>query len=126
MKLPVHSLFLKIFLWFWATAVATAISLIITFIFGPGSSVPSQWHSTLTDTARSSGMIAIAELERGGIPAASAYLERFERETQLRACLFDRTGQPIAGGNCATFLEMQTHVMRRSSRDGALHCSSQD
>src|SRR6266702_2329873 len=120
MKLPVHSLFLKIFLWFWATAVATAISLIITFIFGPGSSVPSQWHSTLTDTARSSGMIAIAELERGGIPAASAYLERFERETQLRACLFDRTGQPIAGGNCATFLEMQTHVMATQNTEFAI------
>jgi two-component system sensor histidine kinase CpxA len=109
MKLPVHSLFLKIFLWFWATAIATTISLIITFIFGPGS-VPSQWHSTLTDTARSSGMIALAELERGGVPAASAYIERFERDTQLRACLFDRTGQSIAGKDCATFNEMRSRV----------------
>jgi two-component system sensor histidine kinase CpxA len=109
MKSPLHSLFLKIFLCFWATAIATTISLIITFIFGPGS-VPSQWHSTLTDTARSSGMIALAELERGGVPAASAYIERFERDTQLRACLFDRAGQPIAGRDCATFNEMRSHV----------------
>jgi two-component system, OmpR family, sensor histidine kinase CpxA len=120
MKLPVHSLFLKIFLWFWATAIATAISLILTFIFGPGNSVPSRWHSTLADTARSSGMIAVEELARGGVPAASAYIERFERETQLRACLFDRGGQPIAGRNCATFSEMQAHVTATRKSDFAI------
>src|SRR5580692_6785977 len=109
MNLPVHSLFQKIFLWFWATALATTIALILTFIFGPGS-VPSQWHSTLTDTARSSGMIALAELERGGPSAASAYIERFERDTQLRACLFNRAGEPIAGKDCETFTEMRSHV----------------
>ena len=116
MKLHVHSLFLKIFLWFWAAAIATSISLIITFIFGPGS-IPSRWHSTLTDTARSSGMIALAELERGGIPAASAYIGRFEEDTQLRACLFDRAGEPVAGKDCATFAEMRAKVAATQKSD---------
>jgi two-component system, OmpR family, sensor histidine kinase CpxA len=116
MNLPIHSLFQKIFLWFWATAVATTISLIFTFIFGPGS-VPSQWHSALTDTARSSGMIALAELERGGVPAASTYIERFERDTQLRACLFDSAGQSIAGKDCGTFTGMRTHVVATRKSD---------
>jgi len=116
MKLRVSSLFLKIFFWFWATAIATGIALIITFIFGPGS-VPPRWHSSLTDTARSSGMIALAELERGGVPAASEYIERLERDTQLRACLFELDGKLIAGKDCATFADMSAHVTATKMSD---------
>jgi two-component system, OmpR family, sensor histidine kinase CpxA len=105
MKITMPSLFLKIFFWFWATAIATGIALLITFILGPGR-VPARWHSSLTDTARSSGMIALAELERGGAPAASSYIRRFERDTQLRACLFDLDRNPIAGQGCETFADM--------------------
>jgi hypothetical protein len=43
MKITMQSLFLKIFFWFWATAIVTGIALVITFILGPGS-VPSWWH----------------------------------------------------------------------------------
>jgi two-component system, OmpR family, sensor histidine kinase CpxA len=109
MKLPMPSLFLKIFLWFWTTAIVTGIALIVTFILGPGR-VPSQWHSTLTDTARSSGMIALAELERGGASAASSYIESLERDTQLRACLFDMKGDAIAGKGCGTFNDLRSHA----------------
>jgi len=109
MKLTMHSLFLKIFFWFWATAFATGLAVVITFILGPGG-VPSRWHSSLTDTARSSGMIALAELERGGAPAASSYIESLERDTQLRACLFDVNGNPIAGKGCETFADMRSRV----------------
>lgn len=109
MKFTIQSLFLKIFFWFWATAIATGIALVITFIFGPGR-VPSRWHSTLTDTARSSGLIVLAELERGGVPAASAYIERFERDTQLRACLFELSGNPVAGKGCETFADMRSRA----------------
>lgn len=109
MRLPAQSLFLKIFLWFWATAIATSISLILTFIFGSGS-VPARWHSTLTDTARSSGMVAIAEYEKGGSPAATAYLARFEHDTQLRACLFAPGGSVVAGIHCGSFAELQSQI----------------
>src|SRR5215470_5326150 len=109
MKFRIRSLFLKIFLWFWATAIITGISLIITFFLGP-ENVPARWHASLTDTARSSGMIALAELERSGAPAASAYLEMLERDTQLSSCLFDLSQQPIAGKDCDTFSDMVSHV----------------
>jgi two-component system sensor histidine kinase CpxA len=109
MKFTIQSLFLKIFFWFWATAIATGIALVITFIFGPGR-VPSRWHSTLTDTARSSGLIVLAELERGGVPAASSYIERFERDTQLRACLFELSGNPVAGKGCETFADLRSRA----------------
>lgn len=111
MKITIESLFLKIFFWFWATAIVTGIALVITFIFGPGS-VPSRWHSSLTDLARSSGMIALAELEHGGAPAASIYLESLERDTQLHACLFEVNGNPTAGKGCETFDGMRSRVAK--------------
>jgi two-component system sensor histidine kinase CpxA len=105
----VRSLFLKIFLWFWATVVATGIALLFTFIFGPHN-VPSRWHATLEDTARYSGVIAVEEAERGGAPAASAYLEQVARETHLRACLLDSASGLIAGSDCGSFQSMTSHV----------------
>jgi two-component system sensor histidine kinase CpxA len=119
MKLTMKSLFLKIFFWFWATAFVTGLALVITFILGPGR-VPSRWHSSLTDTARSSGLIALAELERGGAPAASSYIESLERDTQLRACLFDVNGNPIAGKGCETFADMRSRVATSRSPEFAV------
>ncbi len=86
-----RSLFLKIFLWFWATVIATGIALILTFIFEPRG-VPSRWHATLADTARYSGTIAVDTTEREGAIAASAYMGRMAQETHMRACLFDSVG----------------------------------
>ena len=114
MKPRIQSLFLKIFLWFWATAIVTGIALVITFIFGPGR-VPSRWHASLRDTARSTGMIALAELERGGVPAASSYIRRYEHDTRLRACLFDLNGNPIAGQDCETFAGIRSRAFRSRS-----------
>ncbi|MCU1320903.1 MAG: hypothetical protein JWM43_552 [Acidobacteriaceae bacterium] len=109
MKLTMPSLFLKIFLWFWATVIATGIAFVLTFTLGP-QSVPSRWHATLMDTANYSGTIAVEEAERNGFPAASAYIERIEHETNLRACLFDLVGGLVAGSDCESFRSMISHV----------------
>jgi two-component system, OmpR family, sensor histidine kinase CpxA len=116
MNLPMRSLFLKIFLWFWATVIATGIALVLTFILEPRS-VPSRWHATLEDTARYSGAIAVEEAERGDASAASAYIERIDHETRLRACLFDFSGSIIAGGDCKSFQDMVSHVAASRSPD---------
>lgn len=109
MRLTMRSLFLKIFLWFWATVIATGIALVLTFILEPRS-VPSRWHATLMETARSSGAIAVKEAERGGDSAAAAYIERIEGETHLKTCLFDLAGGVVAGRDCQTFQSMTSHV----------------
>jgi len=109
MKLSVHSLFLKIFFWFWATVILTGIALVLTFIFEPHS-VPSQWESTLRGTAAFSGAMAVGAAEQGGEEAASEYLQRVETQTRLRACIFDRTGAAIAGTGCETFSGMVSRV----------------
>jgi two-component system sensor histidine kinase CpxA len=109
MKFAVHSLFLKIFLWFWATIIATAIALILTFILVPRSA-PLQWRMALIESARNPGMVAVEMVERDGIPAASAYINRMGRETQLPACLFDLSGEAIVGRNCESFRSIATRA----------------
>lgn len=104
-----RSLFLKIFFWFWATVIATGVALVLTFILEPRG-VPSRWHTTLTDTARYSGTIAVEAAEQEGIASASAYLERLEHETHMAACLFDSGGKVLAGTRCEDFLNMASHV----------------
>ncbi len=109
MKLTFRSLLLKIFLWFWATVIVTGIALVLTFILEPHG-VPAQWHSTLAETARYSGTIAVETLEREGPSAASAYLDRLVHDTSLNACLFDISGSVIAGHGCKTFQLMVKRV----------------
>jgi two-component system sensor histidine kinase CpxA len=111
-----RSLFLKIFLWFWATVIATGIALVLTFILEPRS-VPSRWHETLTDTARYSGIVAVETAERDGAASASAFLERIERETHMTACLFDSAGSVVAGSDCSSFEGMASHVGASRSSD---------
>src|SRR5579859_2242119 len=100
-----RSLFLRIFFWFWVTMIATGLALIATFILQRGS-VPERWREMLFDIAHSSGAIAVAELERGGVPAVTSYINRLQHESQFPACLFDASGNALVGVNCASFQEM--------------------
>jgi two-component system sensor histidine kinase CpxA len=109
-KLIARSLFLRIFLWFWMTVIVTGIALILTFMLQRGS-IPSRWIGMLNNTARYSGTIAIAEMERGGVPAVSSYIEHLGREGHLQACLFNSLGTAIAGERCAGFQDMTRRVM---------------
>jgi two-component system sensor histidine kinase CpxA len=111
-----RSLFLKIFLWFWATVIVTGIALVLTFILEPRN-VPSRLHETLVAEARYSGATVVAEAERNGPAAASAYLEQLDRETHLRACLFDATGSVVAGRDCKGFVSMVAQVTAAKTSD---------
>lgn len=112
--MKIRSLFLKIFLWFWATVIATGIALVITFIFQPGS-VPSQWHTTLTDTARFSAVTAVDLFDAQGTPAASAYIDHIGQQAHLLACLFDESGAVISGSRCDTFADIVPRAVASDS-----------
>lgn len=111
-----RSLFLKIFFWFWATAIVTGVALVLTFIVEPRS-VPSRWHATLAETARYSGTIAVETTEREDVGSTSAYLKRIEHETHMSACLFDAAGSVIAGSGCSSFQSMTSHVAASKTSD---------
>lgn len=105
----VRSLFLKIFLWFWGTAIVTAIAFVLAFILGP-QSVPALWYSTLTDTARYAGQTAIERVETSGSEVVSAYLDRRHDQTGLRSCLFDARGQLVSGQHCGRLIGMVSRL----------------
>lgn len=104
MNVRFRSLFLKIFLWFWATVIAMGIALIATWIILQPKNGRLQPQTNLADTAWVSGSATIDALEQRGIPAASAYIEQVENKTHLKSCLFDTSGAVIAGGaGCTGF-----------------------
>jgi two-component system sensor histidine kinase CpxA len=110
MTVRLPSLFLKIFLWFWATVIATGIALVITWILLQPKNLPSQSQTNLADTAWVSGAATVDELERQGAPAAAAYMAQLSHKTHLKSCLFDTSGNLIAGADCANFDDIGTRA----------------
>jgi two-component system sensor histidine kinase CpxA len=102
----IRSLFLKIFLWFWATVIVTGVALIATWIILQPKNAPAQSQTTLGDAAWVSGTSIIDALERQGPAAASEYLAQVSQNTHMKSCLFDPAGNIIAGGNCALFSDV--------------------
>jgi two-component system, OmpR family, sensor histidine kinase CpxA len=102
MKLRKHSLFLKIFLWFWATVIAIGMALVFTFLLQPGR-MSSRWHDSLQSAARYSGVVAVEEAELHGAVSASLYMKQMSAGTRTHACLFDEAGNAIAGDSCGLF-----------------------
>lgn len=109
-----RSLFLKIFLWFWATATLTGFALIVSFVLQPGG-VPARWHIALSEAARIYGRAAAGEMSRGGSAAAGEYLEDLSRNAHTQACLFDAGGAAIAGTRCGTFQSLVRRAANSSS-----------
>lgn len=128
-----NRLFLKIFLWFWATVVLLAIALVLSFVLGPrGSYMPWQNVQAIASDV-------ISQLDRHGPAGANELLSRLEAGQHLEACLFDDRGTPIAGNHCAAFQAsaqkaidaVRTHgqqnsseyrtLMYRKARDGKIY-----
>ena len=55
MMLSMRSLFLKIFLWFWITVIATGVALAVTWIILQPKNALSQLQTILADAAWASG-----------------------------------------------------------------------
>lgn len=105
MKLTHRSLLLKIFLWFWTTVLITGIASVLTFWIRTHSS-PYQWHASLIEKARNSGETAIQIYEENGPVAAVKYLALARRDKLLNSCLFDRSGDVLAGRDCESVADM--------------------
>lgn len=109
MTLRVRSLFLKIFLWFWATVIATAIALVLTWIFLQPRDIPSQLQISFADAAWASGTAAVNAIEQQGAQVASAYIERVNQHSHFKSCLFNDSGAPLAGTECSN-LKVSPHT----------------
>lgn len=91
-----RSLFLKVFLWFWLAMVLVIGALVITSYFTrrePAMRPPQFIEGIVSAYSR----MAVETFERDGASALSSYLQRLERETDVRAYLFDQNGSELAG-----------------------------
>ena len=59
MTIRIQSLFLKIFLWFWATVIVTGIALVVTWILLQPKNLPSESQTNLAATAWASGTATV-------------------------------------------------------------------
>ena len=95
-----NRLFLKVFLWFWATVIILGISLVLSFVLGPkGSFMP--WQNAQWVANR-----VVSEMDAHGIAGANRLLHSVEKSQRIDACLFDQAGMPLAGGHCETLLPL--------------------
>jgi two-component system sensor histidine kinase CpxA len=111
-------LFLKIFLWFWATVVVTGISLVLIWVFQP-SNASAPWHSGFEDTLRYFGTAAVDLVERNGVGAASDYIHGLSKEAHVRTCLFDQAGHPLTDEDCSGFNAIVGRIARGESPGSA-------
>src|SRR3569833_962408 len=105
MRLTHSRLLIKIFLWFWATVLITAIASAITFWIRAHSS-SFQWHASLIEKARSAKKTAIQIYEDSGPVPTIKYLVQLKREYLLNSCLFDRSRNVLAGRDCDSVTDM--------------------
>jgi two-component system sensor histidine kinase CpxA len=98
-------LFLKIFLWFWATVLLTGVALVAIVMF-QNRQIRPQDHEGLIQTVRYFGTATARITEEQGQTASTTYLANLSRDVRIRACLFDLTARVIAGTDCETFSPM--------------------
>ena len=87
-----HSLFFKIFVWFWLAmalvVAASTVSSMMAFSEGP---------KHLGGQLAMYGLAATDKLAREGKGGADNYLNLLERTTRTRAYLFDENANGVAG-----------------------------
>lgn len=104
-------LFIKIFLSFWATVVVIGISLVLAFLLQPAN-VPSKWHAGLADTTHFFGTAAVRAFERGGASAAVGYIHALSEDAHIHGCIFDASGNALAGESCAELDGLAARLVR--------------
>jgi two-component system sensor histidine kinase CpxA len=93
------SLFLKIFLWFWAAlALSLVLAILVTIALRPTRhGIENQAPQTLAE--------AVNAYQSGGEHGAHAYLEELLRTQHVRAFVFDSSGHELAGHHVPPWIE---------------------
>jgi two-component system sensor histidine kinase CpxA len=113
-------LFVKIFIWFWATVVLTCLSLVLAFALQPHG-VASRWHSSLEDTTKYYGTAVVGVLKQSGASAADMFISQLSTDTHVRACLFDDKGLVVAGWDCSEFKGDVDRVAQGAPSASSMH-----
>jgi two-component system sensor histidine kinase CpxA len=91
-----RSIFLKIFLWFWATLLLVGMAVAITFSVQPDL-VLSRWRAASSDAIALYAQSLADQSDRYGPEATAHALYRLQASSHFKAALLDQFGQPVAG-----------------------------
>ncbi len=107
-----NSLFLKIFLSFWAAiALFVVLAILVTLVFRPHSAT---WEALRTTALND----AVSAYEEGGTPQLRQYLENLEATQRVRAYLFDEQGEELSHRGPPDWAIRVALGRTRSARDG--------
>jgi two-component system sensor histidine kinase CpxA len=109
-------LFLKIFLWFWATAILTGLTLLGVVMF-QNRQIRPQDHEGLVDTVRYFGTAAANITQQQGSGSGTEYMRKLSQDVRMRSCLFELNGQRVAGDQCDSFEGVISGVIRGESSE---------
>jgi len=96
----VRSLFLRIFLSFWAIVLLFILVVAVTVMVQP-ETVISRWRSATSDATAMYAQTCAEEFDRYGASALRNYLQRLEAGAHMRAALYDDKGNLLAGRDSA-------------------------
>ncbi|MBV8205676.1 MAG: HAMP domain-containing protein [Acidobacteria bacterium] len=91
-----RSLFLKIFLAFWLTAVLVELALVLAWSLEP-EQVVQRWRSLTGDALAIYATSAAQIAEKEGPRPLAAYLDRLHSNYRIHAVLLDAEGNPLNG-----------------------------
>ncbi|HEX8464508.1 MAG TPA: ATP-binding protein [Abditibacterium sp.] len=94
-------LFLKIFLWFWASMALLGLSVVAVQFTTQDDLVIPPRSGVMLETLASYGEKAVTTYQTGGDKALAAYLSGIERKKRVRAYLFSPTGQELGNEKTA-------------------------
>jgi signal transduction histidine kinase len=95
MKLPVRSLFLKIFIWFWLAMILVNVALFAAVAITRPTPTGRSWRdlTMVGPNAQKAGDV----YDQGGAAAVNAYLQETEKSLGINAVFFDENGQELSG-----------------------------
>jgi len=91
-----RSIFLKIFLWFWATLVLVGVALAIAFSVQPDLAL-SRWRASSSEAIAMYAQSIAEQEDHYGPEAAGNALDRLQASSHIQAALLDESGQRLAG-----------------------------
>ncbi len=118
-----RSLFLKIFLWFWATVVIIGAVLVITWSLQP-EIVVSRWRASTGEAISIYAQSAAEEFDRYGPKALGNYFQRLQTSSHVTAALLDEQGNVIAGKLSSNGRQLASEVGLSDQPEFSVHAGS--
>ena len=95
MNLPIRSLFVKIFLWFWLAMIIANVALFALFVITRPTPTGRSWRDLTNVTPNAQRAAEIYDQE--GSAALAAFLQERDRRANVNVVFYDVNGNELSG-----------------------------